>query len=321
MKFCVVIPLYNKENHIQRAINSVLTQTVQEFELIVVDDGSTDRSFEVASAIQDSRIRIIRQENHGVSAARNRGIMEAKHEWVAFLDADDEWLPSFLDEISVLINLFPKSILAGTGYYQQDPGMALSVNVVNLPVSIGWRGIIDNYFTAISASHLFNSSSFAAKKSALLEAGLYPEGVAISEDPSLYFRLALIGNFAFSYTPLSIYHREAENRIWHGFGTEELYVVKVGKEIITSENTSWETKESLYEYLVRAELGRIRALLYKGKNREAQEILEFCSKTTNNSETVRKLLWWAKAPSFFYRFLFIVKDRLKLFIKYLDDIV
>lgn len=320
MDFSVVIPLYNKENHIQRAINSVLNQTAPDFELIIVDDGSTDRSFEVASAFQDPRIRIIHQENRGVSAARNRGIMEAENEWVAFLDADDEWLPGFLDEISLLINLFPESIVAGTGYYLQDPGEALSVNVVGLPVSLGWRGIIDNYFTAISSTHPFNSSSFAVKKSALLEAGLYPEGVPISEDPSLYFQLALKGNFAFSYTPLSIYHREAENRTWRGPGTEELYVVKVGKEILTCEKISREIKDGLYEYLVRAELGRIRALLYEGKNREAQEVLEFCSQTTSNSATVRKLLRWAKAPGFFYRLLFIVKDRLKLFIKYLDEV-
>ncbi|MFA7407267.1 MAG: glycosyltransferase family 2 protein [Anaerolineaceae bacterium] len=76
MNFSIVIPLYNKVNHIQRAINSVLNQTVQEFELIIVDDGSTDGSFETASAIQDPRIRILRQENLGFSAARNCGIME-----------------------------------------------------------------------------------------------------------------------------------------------------------------------------------------------------------------------------------------------------
>jgi len=80
MYFSIIIPLYNKEKHIQRAIKSVLAQTYQGFELIIVDDGSTDGSFEAASAIQDTRIRIIRQQNRGVSAARNRGVSEAKYD-------------------------------------------------------------------------------------------------------------------------------------------------------------------------------------------------------------------------------------------------
>ncbi len=91
----VVIPLYNKEPYIKRAIDSILAQKIQDYEIIVIDDGSTDKSAEVVKSFPDPRIRLIQQENAGVSAARNRGIEEAKAELIAFLDADDEWTPIF----------------------------------------------------------------------------------------------------------------------------------------------------------------------------------------------------------------------------------
>ena len=103
----VVIPLYNKAPHISRAINSVLGQTSPPEEIIVIDDGSTDGGGDIVKAYQDPRIRYIRQENQGVSAARNRGIELAKGELIAFLDADDAWKPKFLETISEMRSLYP----------------------------------------------------------------------------------------------------------------------------------------------------------------------------------------------------------------------
>jgi len=118
--FSIVIPLYNKQNSIRRAIASVLAQKYPHFELIIVDDGSTDDSFEMASAIQDPRICIVRQENRGGSAARNRGVAEAKYDWVAFLDGDDEWLPDFLMQMYKLCNDFPGYGIYGSANFRLD---------------------------------------------------------------------------------------------------------------------------------------------------------------------------------------------------------
>jgi len=96
----VVIPLYNKERHIARAIQSVLGQTHRDLELIVINDGSTDGSEKTAERYTDPRIQLVHQANAGVSAARNRGIAEARAELVAFLDAYDEWLPEHLAAIN-----------------------------------------------------------------------------------------------------------------------------------------------------------------------------------------------------------------------------
>ena len=104
----VVIPLYNKADTITRAIQSVLKQTISEWELIVVDNGSTDDGGRHVEAIKDSRIRLIRQENKGVSMARNRGVEEATCDYIAFLDADDEWKPLFLEQSLSLQKEYPE---------------------------------------------------------------------------------------------------------------------------------------------------------------------------------------------------------------------
>lgn len=98
MDVAVIVPLYNKEEYIARAIDSILRQTYQDLELVIVDDGSTDNGPDVVRQYRDSRFRLIQQANAGPGAARNRGISESSAPLLAFLDADDEWLPTFLEE-------------------------------------------------------------------------------------------------------------------------------------------------------------------------------------------------------------------------------
>lgn len=113
-QFSVVIPLYNKRPYIRRAVNSVLTQTYHDFEMIVVDDGSTDGSANELLDLKDHRLKIIRQNNSGEGAARNTGIIQAQGKWVAFLDADDEWMPFHLEELHRIENSYPHAGLIST---------------------------------------------------------------------------------------------------------------------------------------------------------------------------------------------------------------
>jgi len=114
-KFSVIIPLYNKRSYIRRAVDSVLSQALTDFELIVVDDGSTDGSVEeLNKLIHDSRLRLIKQCNQGVGAARNTGIHNALANWIAFIDADDMWLTNHLCELKELVDRFPESGLVST---------------------------------------------------------------------------------------------------------------------------------------------------------------------------------------------------------------
>jgi len=116
MNISVVIPLYNKARHIRRALSSVLAQTAPCFELVVVDDGSTDGSADVVRSISDSRLRLVVQPNGGECAARNRGIRETSGELIAFLDADDEWLPEFLSTVMRLYDQCPQAGAYATAY-------------------------------------------------------------------------------------------------------------------------------------------------------------------------------------------------------------
>jgi glycosyltransferase involved in cell wall biosynthesis len=116
MSFSVVIPLWNKRATILAAVASVLRQSWREFELIVVDDGSTDGSADALAGIDDPRLRIVRQANAGEGPARNRGIAEARHDWIAFLDADDLWAPDHLAELDRIRRQAPEAGLIGTAF-------------------------------------------------------------------------------------------------------------------------------------------------------------------------------------------------------------
>ena len=116
----VVIPLYNKEKEIARTLRSVLAQTSQPLEIIVVDDGSTDGSAARVEEIGSPLIRLIRQENRGVSAARNRAMQEACGEYAALLDGDDTWEPGYLAEIERLIAAYPGCGAYATSFNVDD---------------------------------------------------------------------------------------------------------------------------------------------------------------------------------------------------------
>lgn len=205
----VVIPLYNKEPYIAGALNSILNQTYQDFEVIVVDDGSTDGGMEIVKECQDPRIRLIQQENSGVSVARNQGIKAARSELIAFLDADDEWLPLFIETILRLRALYPNAGLYGTAYEVHYPGSVVQ-KVYNK--SKGER-LLSSYFGALVEfeSAIFNSSSLAAPKGILIKFGCFPLGVKWNEDGTLWGKIALQYTIAYSPEICSIYRQYTGN--------------------------------------------------------------------------------------------------------------
>ena len=202
----VVMPLYNGANDVLRAVHSVLWQTVSDFELIVVNDGSTDGGEKIVRDLNDGRIRVVDQENKGVSAARNLGIAEAQSELVAFLDADDEWRPDFLDTISRLRGTFPDCSVFATHYvYKELDGSVRSPILQKVPPG-DWEGVLSNYFEVASHSDPpLWSSAIAAKKSVLRSIGGFPEGIAIGEDLLTWARLAIGHQIAFSKRQCAVF--------------------------------------------------------------------------------------------------------------------
>ncbi len=202
MTVSVVIPLYNKVRTIRRAIDSALAQTYADFELIVVDDGSTDDGGKIVQSYADSRIRLVSQPNAGVSAARNRGVAEARSELMAFLDADDEWRPTFLEAATDALNRFPEAVAAFTNYLlttTMAPALPCDENAPPI--------LIDDYFRFYleHGDGMWPSCS-VVRREALLEAGRFPVGRKMGEDLDTWFRLACVGKIAFVPKMLATYH-------------------------------------------------------------------------------------------------------------------
>lgn len=205
----VVIPLYNKSPYIARALNSVLAQSFQDFEVIVVNDGSTDGGEEIVSAYNDIRIHLINQKNQGVSAARNHGIDAARAELIAFLDADDEWLPEYLNTILRLRKKYPEAGMYTTARYSIYPDGSKSVSHCS-GIPNNWEGIIPSVFksAALDGSFPGVTSSTAVPKKVLTKIGFFPEGVSMSEDTDTWGKIGLYYKNAHSSKPLAIYYKD-----------------------------------------------------------------------------------------------------------------
>lgn len=203
----VIIPLYNKAKTIKRTLESIHNQSYQDFEVIVVDDGSTDDSFRVVSEFNDPRIKIYRQSNQGVSAARNHAVELSSGDYVAFLDADDEWDPDYLETQVSLIRSYPEASIFGTNYRFKDSSGNYSNTILNRIKLGGYSGVVDNYFEIASHSHVpIWSSAVAIKKSAFNSVGGFPLGIKSGEDLLTWARLAVRYKIAYNRSPKVTYN-------------------------------------------------------------------------------------------------------------------
>lgn len=202
----IIIPLYNKEYSICAAVRSVLDQTYRDFELIVVDDGSTDGSLMKIQTIQDHRIRIFSQKNGGVSAARNTGIDIAKGKYVAFLDADDEWDIDYLETQINLIRNYPQCNVFATNYRFRDRFGTLSETIINNLHFSDDTAVLDNYFEIASTSHVpIWTSAVVILKDAIKRIGCFPIGVGSGEDLITWAKLAVQNDIAYCRIPKATY--------------------------------------------------------------------------------------------------------------------
>lgn len=178
----VIIPLYNKEPIIEKSLRSVLSQDYDDFEVVVVNDGSTDRSAEIVKSIDDPRIRLIEQENGGPSKARNTGVKNAKGEWVVFLDADDEFLPGALSKFYSLIEEHPEVGMFGCSYITND-----GKNIVE-PYKIKNGYYTNCYKVYVSAMYNYRTGCTIVKRDIALN-NPFDEKLWRYEDLECYFRM------------------------------------------------------------------------------------------------------------------------------------
>ena len=208
-RFSIIVPLYNKASYVRKALDSIVSQTFKDWELIIVDDGSTDGSAAICEEFSNSlthsfsnSIRLIKQPNSGVAAARNNGVKASKGEYVCFLDADDWWEPNFLEEMDKLIKEYPDSGLYATNYIYYKPGKThVALNLE--------RGYIDYPKAYYEGSAMpVTSITTCMPRKVFDEMGGFPVGIKLGEDFLLWAKTALHYPVVFSEKPLAYYNND-----------------------------------------------------------------------------------------------------------------
>jgi len=222
----VVIPAYNIEKYIARAIDSVLQQTHPADEIIVIDDGSTDGT---AGLIKQygSKVRYIYQKNAGLSAARNTGIKAAQNTWIAFLDGDDEWRENYLEKQLALLQRNRQLVWSCSNYIRclcDENRQAPDRSPTDLQMQLAGRDFFDDYFAFVLRNQTVHPDTVIVKKEVFATAGLFLEGLRRAEDMDMWFRIAFHWEqFGFISEPLAVYHLDRPGCLSKQFTPAKLY--------------------------------------------------------------------------------------------------
>lgn len=200
--FSVIIPLYNKEKFIEATLRSVLEQSFVNFEILIVNDGSTDSSTEIIKKFNDPRIRYFSKENEGVSSARNYGIEKVKGEFIAFLDADDYWYPGFLEKMFNNIKKHPEQKV-----FSAAIEIETSKSIFPAQYSIAKTSDCEivNYFSGSSKETVICTSCAVFNKSIFEEIGNFDTQIKSGQDTDLWIRIGLVHPVVFSWKILARY--------------------------------------------------------------------------------------------------------------------
>ncbi|MDD1720248.1 MAG: glycosyltransferase [Methanoregulaceae archaeon] len=291
---------------------SVLDQTFQDFEIIVVDDGSTDGSGRIVSEFDDTRVRLILQENRGVSTARNRGISEASADLIAFLDADDNFTPCHLEELFELWKDFPDAGLFGTHYHNiSETGNEIQPYIRFVPRE-PWRGRLPHYFLSMSCGEIpFNASSVMVPKRIFLELGGFLPEWGWGEDVEMWGRIALYYPIAYSWKCGAYWQLDAENRAGHRSAPLEIQPAYMTIHRFLSENkVTSDILKDIREYLAFLEMDLAIRTYQSGNPSKAYEII---SHSRPKLLMYRKMFWMMifRLPKPFYSLMRCIKHLLK----------
>lgn len=276
-RYSVIIPLFNKEKYVERAILSVLRQTFFDYEIIVIDDGSTDKSVENVPLTKSGKIKLISQQNMGVSAARNEGIRQAEGNFVAFLDADDEWEPQFLETIEELIHCYPLAGAYCTAYDFSVDGRRVKNKFSHIPVSANYV-LIPNYFkTSLYSRSPISTSSVCVKKDVFDEVGFFTVGAVTGEDIDMWIRIALKFNIAFSWRVGAVIYKDIDNNASKNYAAKKNYpFLKYLKNIKHLGNVDTRIIESLKKFIAKKQILAAKENIVATNHEVARDILISC---------------------------------------------
>lgn len=216
-RFSVVMPLFNKGNHVRASIDSVFAQAHAPHELIVVDNGSTDGGRGIVAAMTDPRIRLLdlARPGPGGYAGRNLGIEAATGDWIAFLDADDLWAPNHLAALATCITDAPEAHAVATRFdhvFETRSQPQKIAPALHAPVTLDLAGFLSAWL-AVRECPMW-TGAIAIRRDALIAAGLFPDGRAVrGGDKDLWLRVVARGPLRYDPTPSATFHRDSENKV------------------------------------------------------------------------------------------------------------
>lgn len=211
--FTVIIPLYNKEKYVSGAIESILNQTFTDFEVLIVNDCSTDKSVEIASKFVSEKVKIIHHEkNSGLAATRNTGIKKATSNYVTFLDADDLWKPHFLEKIYNLIQNFPEARIFGTNYEEVWDKTIKNPHNNSDSLPENFVGYV-NFFQINLKQGIYNHGSVCLHKEVYENVGFYNENIQLSQDLDFNIRANYHYKLAYDNSVQMSYFMQTDNQL------------------------------------------------------------------------------------------------------------
>lgn len=307
MKFSVIIPAYNAEIFIQRSIRSVLSQTFSDFEVIVINDGSKDTTYEKAVSITDERLVVINKTNEGVSAARNTGIQAARGEYICFLDADDEYLPEHLAVLADNIEEYKDKDFFSTRFCISM--MNDSANI-DMPAVTGKTDYYDNVVErTLHFSELIWTGCVCIRKAMFDEYGMFAPGIKLGEDTDMWKRIYVHTGLVAIDTVTVKRNRdgsEATKQYTRSFEVDPLNRMSM----FLNDNTITDSvKESLKTEYELQKLSVVRSYLFSGDKKKAKEQM----KLLNRERISRKRLFVTQLcfviPSFIIRRIIRFRNR------------
>ena len=215
-KLSIIIPLFNKEKDITKTLKSVIAQTFKDFELIIINDGSTDASEEVVKSVNDDRILLFSKQNEGVSKTRNFGVEKANTNFIVFLDADDYWYPFHLENIYSLISKYPSLSWYATAYEKKrNNKLTVAMNSPIMTLGEQWQGEVTNFFENSLIDCLAWTSAVCMKKDFFKSLNGFDITIThgAGEDTDLWLRAALQSPLAFSNLISARHNLDGSNRI------------------------------------------------------------------------------------------------------------
>lgn len=312
--FSVIIPLYNKAPYIEKAIRSVAAQTCQEFELIVIDDGSTDIaapqppkggviiSYSDIEALIGEKGFLLKQSNSGVSNTRNIGVKLAKYDHIAFLDADDWWAPTYLEEMKALIAQYPEAGIYGSSYFKVKNGKHIPANI---GVEADFEQGLINYFQVYAKTlwmPLWTGATIL-RKDVFNENNGFKPTLKLGEDFDLWVRVAVKYPVAFLNKPLAYYNQDVDQSS-RGVVDEKIYNPS---EFITF-NLDFLVEEERVDFDVKTLLDRLRVyslLRYKIQG-EYKDIVKKVISGVDFNNVERKYYYYYHMPQFLLKLWFSI---------------